>query len=271
MLSRDKGHKIRLGILGTLSSHTDALCGFAENDDRVEVVGVFGDDVERTNYISNRYNIPKRSCEELLNQCDIVAIMFRDGNKHLSYAEPFIRKSIPVFIDKPIAISVSDIDKIVALAREYNCPLLGGSMLKYSQELLSMKGYVSETSCLFSGYLSFPVYFDSPYGGFHFYSHHLIEAMLTVFGNDVKSVTAQKRNNLLMVIVNYSSFQVALNYAVDDDQWLVGYFGKNDYKMAPFTLVGAHEKQYEEIISLATNKTTMHSCDYYQKVVRRIL
>lgn len=267
-LSKDKGHRIRLGILGTLSSHTDTICGYAANDERVDLVGVFGDDYDRTNYISNKYNVPQRSCEELLNQCDVVAIMFRDGSKHLSYAEPFIRKSIPVFIDKPITISVADVDKIVTLAREYNCPILGGSSLKYSKELLSMKGDVSENSCLLSGFMSFPVYFNSPYGGFHFYSHHLIEAMLTVFGTDVKSVTSHKKESLLMVIVSYSSFQVILNYAVDDNQWIAGFFGKNGYKMIPFSLTDAAEKQYEEIIKLATENYSAYSGDYFQKVVR---
>jgi len=53
---------------------------------------------------------------------------------------------------------------------------------------------------------------DSPYGGFFFYSQHLIAMMLTLFGCRVKSVYAVKRENSASVIFRYPEADVTAHY-----------------------------------------------------------
>jgi len=50
---------------------------------------------------------------------------------HVEMAMPFIKKGIPIFIDKPFAANAKDAAKILNAAREYNCPVFSSSILYY--------------------------------------------------------------------------------------------------------------------------------------------
>ena len=50
--------------------------------------------------------------------------------------------------------------------------------------------------------------------GFHFYTHHAIEVMLTIFGNDIKDIRAAVTDDKLTVIAKYAGFPVILNLSL---------------------------------------------------------
>lgn len=50
---------------------------------------------------------------------------------HLELCMPFIKKGIPIFIDKPFARTAKDAATLLKAAREYNCPVLSTSILYY--------------------------------------------------------------------------------------------------------------------------------------------
>jgi len=52
---------------------------------------------------------------------------------HVELAMPFIKKGIPLFIDKPFAANAKDAAKILNAAREYNCPVFSSSILYYDE------------------------------------------------------------------------------------------------------------------------------------------
>ncbi|MCL2518263.1 MAG: Gfo/Idh/MocA family oxidoreductase [Oscillospiraceae bacterium] len=53
------------------------------------------------------------------------------GEDHLELCMPFIKKGIPIFIDKPFAINATDAAALLNAAREYNCPVFSSSILLY--------------------------------------------------------------------------------------------------------------------------------------------
>ena len=56
-----------------------------------------------------------------------------------------------------------------------------------------------------------PISPEAKYGGFWFYSQHLVELMITVFGKNIKSVTAyfpDENKKRLSCIFNYGEFDV---------------------------------------------------------------
>ncbi|NLM76863.1 MAG: Gfo/Idh/MocA family oxidoreductase [Ruminococcaceae bacterium] len=51
---------------------------------------------------------------------------------HLELAMPFIKAGVPVFLDKPIADNAKNCKEILDAAREYNTPVMGTSILMYT-------------------------------------------------------------------------------------------------------------------------------------------
>jgi len=68
---------------------------------------------------------PEKLDGVLIGNCGMYA------EDHVELAMPFIKKGIPIFIDKPFAANAKDAAKILNAAREYNCPVFSSSILYY--------------------------------------------------------------------------------------------------------------------------------------------
>lgn len=86
---------------------------------------------------------------------------------------------------------------------------------------------------------------DSPYGGIHFYSHHLIESALYAFGYDVKSVFAKRNNRNVIAVLTYDNFSVILNFASGYGDQYIGLCG-NDVCMEKMELNKCIDLQFEQ-------------------------
>jgi len=71
--------------------------------------------------------------EDLIDHVDAVMILRDDAASHRRLAEPFLERGIPVFIDKPLATTVADLDFFrphLAMARVMSC-----AGLRFAREL----------------------------------------------------------------------------------------------------------------------------------------
>lgn len=73
--------------------------------------------------------------EELLGAVDAVLIESNEGAVHRRRAEPFLAAGLPVFIDKPLAITVEDARAMADLAARHRAPLLSASSLRFAREI----------------------------------------------------------------------------------------------------------------------------------------
>lgn len=127
------------------------------------------------------------SIEELLKKVDVVFLETNDGRLHFEQALPVLKAKKKLFIDKPIAASLQDAQKIFKAAEKYNTPVFSCSSLRYIEgaaEILNGKiGKVigAET---YSPSLLEPTHPD-----FFWYGIHGIEMLFTVMGVGCKSVT----------------------------------------------------------------------------------
>ncbi|MDE4455122.1 Gfo/Idh/MocA family oxidoreductase [Psychrobacter sp. DAB_AL62B] len=71
---------------------------------------------------------------DMIGQVDAVLLARDDAYNHLQYAEPFLRQGIPIYIDKPIALSINDLDRLYAL-EQYSGQIFTCSALRYSKQL----------------------------------------------------------------------------------------------------------------------------------------
>lgn len=72
--------------------------------------------------------------EDVLGKVDAVLIATDDGFDHVRRARPFVEAGLPVFIDKPLALTVEDLRTFLAWERA-GARLLSSSGLRYAPEL----------------------------------------------------------------------------------------------------------------------------------------
>jgi len=145
-----------------------------------------------------------------LDEADAIMVTARHGANHFKYAKKYIEKGIPVWIDKPFTCSVSEAEEMVAFAKKSGCLLCGGSSLEHAASVLKFSEYVKDKkSEIIGGHVTAPIDLDEAYGGFWFYAQHLVAMVMTVFGYDIKSVTAVKDKNGVHAVYNYDDYSVS--------------------------------------------------------------
>ncbi len=211
----------RVGILGTENSHAKTFTSVinAENSayPDFEVVALYALELQPSEAIASNYPNIKicTSIEEMVDMVDCAMITARHGKYHKDFAMPFIKAGKPVFIDKPFAITMEDVNEILDTAEEYNVPVMGGSGCKLSLSLLGLKTEMESGAigAVKNAVVSFPCDVNSVYGGMYFYGSHLVEMVLTLFGYDPISVTAFINNDFLSAVMHYEKLDVYLSFA----------------------------------------------------------
>jgi predicted dehydrogenase len=72
--------------------------------------------------------------EEVIGQVDAVFIATDDGFDHVGRVRPFIEAGLPVFVDKPLALTIEDLRTFIAWERA-GARILSSSGLRYAPEL----------------------------------------------------------------------------------------------------------------------------------------
>ena len=78
----------------------------------------------------------------------------------------------------------------------------GYALPKYDLKAVKEKTYGE----VYGGYVRAPINMDNPYGGFFFYSQHLVEMVCEIFGRFPLSVTAKKNGGQIHVLFHYENY-----------------------------------------------------------------
>ena len=153
------------------------------------------------------------------------------------------------------------IGEIIELAKAKNVPLTGGSMLKFSETIREMKEKVQAMGEDFvSGSLSAPLNMENPYSGFFFYSSHLCEMTMEVFGYHPKAVYAQRHNGgSVAAIVDYGDFCVTNHYNDGAYLYAGSIFGKKEQLVREVSLDGCGEKECDAFVEMLRTGKMAHS------------
>jgi hypothetical protein len=104
----------------------------------------------------------------------------------------------------------------VAAAKKSGAKLYGGSGNKLSYDVLMLQNTVKKARAseeLLSAMINYQADPASEYDGFFFYSPHLVEIALTVFGYEMQSVLAVDHDGFRTAIARYKDCDVVLNFA----------------------------------------------------------
>lgn len=258
---------VRIGIIGTdggsKSGHAVEICKIISERADAEVAAIFGEDKECTKqlYETGTVRAVAENTEELLKSADAVMILNRDGRNHMKYAMPFIEKGIPVFIDKPMTCDIGEAEALAEAAKRNNTIVMGGSYMKYSPAIAELKSGLENMGDIQSGYFSFPIFLNSEHGGLHFYSHHLIEEMVEVFGEKVQYITSELTGGKLTAIAHYPDFPVIMNYSVTYPAFYAAVYGSGASMTKALSADGLDGVQVDKFIKAVQSGRSDFDCE----------
>jgi predicted dehydrogenase len=159
----------------------------------VQVTHVWTQDTALSAHVARAAMIPHvvQSAEDMLGQVDAVLLARDDAPNHERHAAPFLRAGVPIYIDKPVALSVRQLDRLWALQQRPG-QLFTCSALRYAQELM-----LSEADLLRLGAIRH-IQACTP-GAWETYAVHVIEPALKLLGDghpvrcDVRDLGRQGR------------------------------------------------------------------------------
>ena len=213
----------KIAILGCENSHAQNFLNFIYKDkivDDIEVVGVYSDEVQTAEKLNEQFGVAVAdSYDEFVGKVDGVIVTARNGKNHLKYAAPYIADGIPMFIDKPITNSEEDAVTLMRSFKAAGVRFSGGSSIALSPTVSELSKTVKGKGgkAVFSGHIRAPLSLNNGYGGFYFYSQHLVETTLEIFGYYPKSVKAFQNGNVVSVIVRYEEYDVVMEFT--DGSW----------------------------------------------------
>ena len=102
-----------------------------------EVTHIYTQDFTLSKMISNFSNIKNildNPCK-MIGKVDAILLATDDGENHYKAAKPFIEAGLPIYIDKPLALSLKDANRIFEL-QKYPSQVFTCSALRFSNELI---------------------------------------------------------------------------------------------------------------------------------------
>lgn len=143
-----------------------------------------------TDLLRDTYGVKiTESVEDVAQEADAIMITAVDGRKHLELFKQVVAFGKPVFIDKPITLSVGDTEEIFALSQRFNTPVMSSSSLRYADSVTKLLEGRSEQPT--GVYLSGPLPFIEKMPYYFWYGIHMIELLFTVMGPHYKRVQVQ--------------------------------------------------------------------------------
>jgi len=127
------------------------------------------------------------SIQDLLKKTDVILLETNDGRLHLEQALEVMKAGKRMFIDKPIAASLSDAISIFNAAEHYKVPVFSCSSLRYSQGADEIaKGSIGKVlgADAFS-----PATLEKTHPDLFWYGIHGVETLFTVMGTGCKKVS----------------------------------------------------------------------------------
>ena len=204
----------RIGIIGSDNSHAVAyskLANIANRAGASRVVAISGPDPARTREVAGLGNIPEivDRPEDMLGNVDAILVVHRHGDLHARHAIPFLKAGIPVYVDKPFAISIEDCQAMLDAADEGNALVTSYSSLRYAPTTTALVERLDTLGDIRVGQFAGPCDFDSEYAGPFFYATHVAEICFRLMGDNVRTVRATRCGKSVVADVTFANDAIA--------------------------------------------------------------
>lgn len=204
----------KIVILGCENSHANTFLAYLRDMEEyrdVEVVGVYSIEREAAEKLHETFGVPVMdNFDDAVGRVDGVVITARDGKYHAGFALPYLPTIKAIFLDKPITIAEDEALMLMRECRKHGVKVSGGSCLKYVDEVLAIGEDVKTEAdgATLSGVVRAPVSYDNEYGGFFFYSEHLIAMLGAAYGWHPTAVTTSRLGTVTTTVFHYPNYDI---------------------------------------------------------------
>ena len=142
--------------VGSLGRHHARNYAELAREGRVEFVGVCDSNAETANAIATEHgSTPFADWRELLGKVDLVSIA-TPTETHCEIACAFLDQGVHTLVEKPIALSLNEADRMIAAAERSGAKLMVGQLERFNPAMVALRPHVTN-----------PLYFEihrvSPY------------------------------------------------------------------------------------------------------------
>ncbi len=159
-----------------------------------QVTHVWTDNPEEAPLVAAASKIPHvvENMEDVIGEVDLAIIATDDGADHVRRARPFVEAGIPVFVDKPLAITREELRQFVAW-KNAGARILSSSGLRYANELEKIQGrewlWLNSSTCK----------------TWERYGIHALEPLFKVVGPGITHVRNEAKANSSIVYCDHKS------------------------------------------------------------------
>ncbi len=205
------GDDIKIGIIGTDTSHVVAFAGNLNHSDAkdhvpgAKITGAFkgGSKDIKSSYsrvdeyaktLEEKHGVKiYDTIEELCKNVDAICLESVDGRPHLEQAKIALKAHKPMFVDKPMAGSLKDVVKIFELAKKENVPIFSSSSLRFAKD--SKAAQAGQIGKISYAETSGPCELEKHHPELFWYGVHGVEALYTVMGTGCETVVHGKTSD----------------------------------------------------------------------------
>lgn len=141
-----ENHKLRVAAIGVGSLGRHHARNYAEfaADGQVELVGICDANAETAATIANEHGTKDfTDWHELLGKVDAVSVA-TPTETHCEIACAFLESGVHVLVEKPIALTLDEADKMIAAAALSGAKLMVGQLERYNPAMVALKPFVTK-------------------------------------------------------------------------------------------------------------------------------
>ena len=218
-----KDNKGRIGIIGLDTSHSLAFTKALNSTEPVlkyknfNVVAAYprgSSDIESSvkripGYIEEVKKLGVEivsSIEELLEKVDFVLLETNDGRPHFEQALKVLKAGKPMFIDKPVAGSLSDAIAIYKASEKYKVPIFSSSSLRYMETVQEVvQGKIGK---VVGADTYSPATLEKTHPDLFWYGIHGVEILYAVMGRGCKEIVRIDSVNTDIVVGTWNDGRI---------------------------------------------------------------
>lgn len=258
------GKEMKVGIIGLDTSHSVAFTKLLNDPEAeadiagVKVVAAYphgSKDIESS--VSRIPGYTKEiqelgvevvdSLDALLEKVDVILLETNDGRRHLEQATEVFKAQKPVFIDKPIAASLTDTIAIFNAAKAAHVPMFSASSLRYAENAQEIRSGKKIGKVLGADTYS-PAHLEKTHPDLYWYGIHGVEMLYTVMGTGCQEVRRTQTENMDVVVGTWQDGRIGTFRGMRNGK--LGYggtaFGEED--IAPIGPYGGYRPLLVKIV-----------------------
>lgn len=177
---------MRVGLVGTESSHVDHMLRYCNTDHRAGPTRIV-----LAAEATRDAGLPTvDTATDLLGHVDAAIITTRDARHHARQAIPLLQAGLPLLVDKPLAASAEDAVAILAAAQRGSALVTSSSALRWHPVLRDLAD--RQTSAPRAVVATGPADPASPYAGLAFYGIHPVEMALALAPGPIGDIAVRQ-------------------------------------------------------------------------------